>query len=233
MNMAAKPTSECKSKVKEFLFKEVCQHLTPTDVKHLAYSQDLPGRYVYTNDGIDVIFKLEMEGKFSKRDLSPLAQMMRVIGRKDLAKKIRKYAKKQKNAKDSPELQMLEINLAERLKIAKAQTKIHWEELQAEAKKLGCRIIEDNIAGLLAIIEQPFQQKRSLATRLGSSSSSDGDTPDSPRSSSSSSDDGQEARPPVATPFQTCPQFDVLKEVKMSKFVHVVQVVQCLIMYGS
>ena len=183
--------------VREFLFQEVCQHLAPKDVRSLAYSQDLSGKYLYTNDGIEVLLKLEMEGRFSKHNLSPLAEMMKVIGRKDLAKKICKYAKKQRKPKDSPGFEECQIDLAASLKIVTTRTKIALEGVQDRAREFGDKKMEDSIAKVIAIMEQQFKQR---LFRLGSSGSSDEDTSASRHSSSSSSDDGQETKSPLLQP---------------------------------
>ena len=216
-------------KVREFISREICQQLCTREVKLLAYSQDLPGSY-FTKDGTEVLLKLEMMDKFSKHNLNPLAEMMTVIGRKDLAKKIQNFIKNQKKAKnslDSPvseDRKLIEC-LVRSFKIIKRQAKIFLEqmkELQAIARLLNYKKLKDNIADLTAIFEQQVQQKLSLVSGLGSLDSSDGDSLNR-HHSSSSSDDGQETRPPVATSFQTWPQFDALNEVKTSKFVHAIK----------
>ena len=199
-------------KFREFILQEICEHLTPKDIKHLAYSQHLPPQYL-TKDGAEVLLRLEILDKFSESNIAPLAEMMKVIGRKDLAKKVEKFKslKKQKHCKKTKDIPVDEHTLkqyqiAASLKIVKLQVKMlleQMEEVQATAKDIGFRRVEDEVADAIMIIEQQLQQQLSLASAAlhMPQASTDSSLEDScsAYSSLSSSEDGREVRSPEAT----------------------------------
>ena len=201
-------------------------HLTSKEVYQLAYIQDLPVPYLESKDGTKVLLQLETLDRFSASKLTPLAEMLKVIGRKDLARKVEKYhshktsrAKKQKHQKskrDIPavdQVHMLKRDQAEAgLKRTKLQVRMlteQLEEVQATAKDLDNKGLEESVTDAITIIKQGLQQKLSTADTilsqqrpsrdsLGESSSQRSST-----ASSSSSEDGQERRQPVAMGMHT------------------------------
>ena len=198
--------------LREFIFQEICEHLTPKEVKHLAYTQSLPIPYL-TKDGPEVLLKLETLDKFSESNLDPLAEMMRVIGRKDLAKKVEKYKKQKqqkrcKKPKDIPiavdEQTLKQCQVTAGLQIAKVQVRMlleQIEELQSTARDIGNSRLVEHVADAIEVIEQQLQQKLSLAsTAVHMRHDSTDSSLDGRHSSLTSSEDGViEAKQPVAT----------------------------------
>ena len=231
--MASKRTTKCESTVEEFIFQQICQKLTTSDVKALVYTQCLQ-QYLHTCNAIDVLVKLEEERKFSKDDLDPLAKMLKKIDRRDLAKRVKKYVKKQKKGKGSPTPKTHTLkecqtdDLARMVELATIKTKIIWKEVQAKASELGNREVESSTADFIANSEQI----RSLTSRPGSPDISVGDSSGSCRhSSSSDSDNGVEVKPLVAASLQLRRQSDAARKPKMGRLdyaTNTVVVTQCL-----
>ena len=211
---------------REFIFQEICQHLTPKEVHQLAYTQNLPAPYL-SKDGTEVLLKLEMLDKFSDSKPTPLAEMMKGIGRKDLAKKVEKYVKKQRQCRskkqerdsltvDQQVLKQCQIKAS--LKIAKYQTNIlleQLEEMYTTAREIEHRSLEDRVADAVTLIKEQLQQQLSLVTtalemRQTSADSSLEDSFSSPPSSLASSEEG--LRSPAATLERPRPRLDAMSK---------------------
>ena len=79
---AVKPQTARYHQFKQLLHK-IATRLGEADVRSLVFNQDLPGE-LKDALGVDVLQKLEREGLFSDRNIHPLAELLRAIGRHDL-----------------------------------------------------------------------------------------------------------------------------------------------------
>ena len=210
--------------LREFIFQEICEYLTPKEVQQLAYTQALPATYL-SKDGLEVFLKLEMLDKFSDSNMAPLADMLKVISRKDLAKKVEKYIKKQKHCRPKKtkdglaidEQILKECQIVASLNIAQHQAKIlleQMEEVHATAREIDYRRLEERVAVAVTLIKEELQQQLSLASTAlhmrQASTDSSLEESCSAYSSLSSSDDG---RSPVATMERpTRPRLDAMSK---------------------
>ncbi len=191
-----------------FMLQEICQHLTPSDVESLLYTNQLPMPDL-TESGTKVMMKLEMRDMFSVSNITPLADMMRNIHRNDLAKKVEKFQKskckkehkKKERAVDARMFQKCYITAS--IQTIKLQTKIlleQIEELKSTASKMGCTEVEKVIRDAIEIIEVQFQEKLQLASsKLPQLRQDSVDSLDSPPSSLSSSEGVLDVRSPTGT----------------------------------
>ena len=190
---------------------EICQHLTPSDVESLLYTNRLPMPDL-TESSRKVLMKLEMRDIFSASKITPLADMMRNIQRNDLAKKVEKFQKlkskkehkkkdKERCAVDARMLQKCQITAS--ITTIKLQTKIlleQIEELKSTSSKMGYTEVEKVIRDAVAIIEVQFQEKLQLASsKLPQLRQESCDSLDSPPSSLCSSEDVLDVRSPMGT----------------------------------
>ncbi len=194
-----------------FMEQEICQHLTPSDVESLLYTNRLPMPDL-TESSRKVLMKLEMRDIFSASKITPLADMMRNIQRNDLAKKVEKFQKlkskkehkkkdKERCAVDARMLQKCQITAS--ITTIKLQTKIlleQIEELKSTSSKMGYTEVEKVIRDAVAIIEVQFQEKLQLASsKLPQLRQESCDSLDSPPSSLCSSEDVLDVRSPMGT----------------------------------
>ncbi len=191
-----------------FMLQEICQHLTPSDVESLLYTNGLPMPDL-TESGTKVLMKLEMRDMFSVSNITPLADMMRNIHRNDLAKKVEKFQKskckkehkKKEHAVDARMLQKCYITAS--MQTIKLQTKIlleQIEELKSTAAKMGYTEVEKVIGDAIKIIEVQFQEKLQLASsKLPQLRQDSVDFLDSPPSSLCSSEGVLDVQSPTGT----------------------------------
>ncbi len=152
---------------REFLFAEICKHLSKEDVKNIAFSQNLPPDYL-VKDGPEVLLKLEASDKFSEFNLTPLVVIMKVIGRKDLSKKVEKFAKKkqkQHKQKATPNILMMkQFQITSNSKMSYLLLKIavdQFKETQAVAIEIGNLKVAEVAGSAAATIEQQLLEKLS------------------------------------------------------------------------
>lgn len=164
--------------VRSFIFQNICEQLSPAEIRGLVFTQELPPSYL-GKPATEVFMKLEMLNRYSISDLPLLSKILKQIHRKDLAKKVDEYNKKQFSKKNIPPkhadyMYMIEANL----KVTQLQTGIlleQIEELKQSSIKGGCDFarVTEVIAEAVEMIEDRFQKKISfvsslLAQRLGS-----------------------------------------------------------------
>ena len=195
-----------------FMLQEICQHLTPNDVESLLYTNQLPMPDL-TESSKKVLMKLEMRGKFSASDITPLADMMRNIQRNDLAKRVEKFQKSKSKkehkkkercaAMDAHDYMLQKCQITASITTIKLQTKIlleQIEELKKTASKMGYTEVEKVIRDAIAIIEVKFQEKLKLASsKLPQLRQDSVDSLDSLPSSLCSSEDILDVRSPTGT----------------------------------
>lgn len=149
---------------KVFMFQQISESLTPSDVEHLVYTQGLLTSDL-TASGIKVLMKLETEQKrFSVSNLKPLAEILRNINRNDLAEKVNEFHKSQRK-KDHKAMDQ-KGQVAAIIEAIKLQAKIlleKTEELENTATKFGLSEVVRDIKEAVAIIN-PFQKKLKQAS---------------------------------------------------------------------
>lgn len=152
--------------VRTFIFQSICEQLSAAEVRAIAYTENLPPAY-YDKSAIEVLLKLEMKDRYSVSNLLPLSEILKKIDRKDLAKKVEKYRKKQSRKNDSIK-SVVDVHkhtdylIEATLKVTKLQTRIlleQMEELKQSLRNGGMVRIEHAVAEAVEIIEYSFQKK--------------------------------------------------------------------------
>lgn len=125
------------STVKDFrvLLFQLADDLTDHDVVGIRSIEDLPVEFE-KKSALQVLLKLETEGKISATDLSSLEVVFKNIKRLDLVKKVKDYgkslSKSRRKAIKKPEVNSLinaEVKLHANLEVAVAQMRLLLDQL--------------------------------------------------------------------------------------------------------
>ena len=153
-----------------FLFQKICQQMKDKDMRHLLFTLELT---ISDLEPTSVFVELEKRGMFSASNLKPLAKMMENINRKDLAKELEKFIKKQKPCTQASKSSRQEASalgqITATLQSIQQVTALLLDQLEgiksivpsdAQYSK-----VEREITKAIAVVENNLQPKISLASR--------------------------------------------------------------------
>ena len=152
---------------------QVSDGLLQKDLDGIVFLQELPAGLAKESP-LNVLVQLEMRGIISATKPEDLAKLLKEIGRHDLAKKVRDFAKKQRKGRSTishiQRLDQLAVNLSASLKLTLIQCKILLEQVEnvkEEAEALsGFKRVEEVVAEAQTLISEHLQRKLMYASRL-------------------------------------------------------------------
>ena len=154
---------------------QVSDGLLQKDLDGIVFLQELPAGLAKESP-LNVLVQLEMRGIISATKPEDLAKLLKEIGRHDLAKKVRDFAKKQRKGRSTishvhiQRLDQLAVNLSANLKLTLIQCKILLEQVEnvkEEAEALnGFKRVEEVVAEAQTLISEHLQRKLMYASRL-------------------------------------------------------------------
>lgn len=169
---------------------QVSEKLSEEDSKKIVFLEELPVE-LENKAALAVLTQLEMRGKLSASKPDDLAKILRKIGRHDLAKKVRDFAKQQRKGRTA--LSALQgpdhsaMKLSANLQVTLLQCRILLEQvenLKEEAEEAGFKRVEEVVADAQSLVSEHLQRKLLYASGLISQESRERreSTPSSPDS---------------------------------------------------
>ena len=157
-----------------FLLK-VSEKLSDEDSKRIVFLEDLPVQELENKPPLTVLTHLEMRGKLSASKPEDLVEILRKIGRQDLAKKVRDFAKQRKGRAtlssllgfsdhDHPATK-LSANLQVTLLLCGILLE-QVENLREEAKEVGFKRVEEVVADARSLVSEHLKRKLLYASGL-------------------------------------------------------------------
>ena len=152
---------------------QIADKLSQEDSKKIAYLEDLPSD-MESKPPLTLLMQLEMRGSVSASKPDDLAKILKMIGRHDLAKKVKDFAKQQKKGRPTAqnELQRFDhatMKLNASLQVTLLQCKILLQQvvnLREEAERLeGYKRVEEVVGEAHAIAEH-FHRKLQYASKF-------------------------------------------------------------------
>ena len=155
-----------------FLFQKICQQMKDKDMRHLLYTLELE-LTISDLEPTSVFIELEKRGMFSASNLKPLAKMMENINRKDLAKELEKFIKKQKPCAQVSKSSRQEASalgqITATLQSIQQVTTLLLDQLEGVKSIVPSdpqySKVEREIMKAIAVVENNLQPKISLASR--------------------------------------------------------------------
>ena len=152
---------------------QIADKLSQEDSKKIAYLEDLPSD-MESKPPLTLLMQLEMRGSVSASKPDDLAKILKMIGRHDLAKKVKDFAKQQKKGRPTAqsELQRFDhatMKLNASLQVTLLQCKILLQQvvnLREEAERSeGYKRVEEVVGEAHAIAEH-FHRKLQYASKF-------------------------------------------------------------------
>ena len=152
---------------------QVSEKLSQEDSKKIVFLEDLPID-LESKPPLAVLTQLEMRGKLSASKPEDLARILKKIGRYDLAKNVRDFAKQQRKGGTalSDPLQGLDhaaMKLRANLQVTLLQCGILLEQvenLREEAEEAGFKRVEEVVADARSLVSYGLQRKLYYASGL-------------------------------------------------------------------
>ena len=185
---------------------QIAEKLSQEDSKKIAYLEDLPSD-MESKPPLTLLMQLEMRGRVSASKPDDLAKILKMIGRHDLAKKVKDFAKQQKKGRPTAqsELQRLDhatMRLNASLQVTLLQCEILMQQvvnLREEAERSeGYKRVEEVVGEAHAIAEH-FYRKLQYASKFVLREQNSDSNPCSPDSQLSSLDFEAESQASVLT----------------------------------
>ena len=213
---------------------QIAEKLSQDDSKKIAYLEDLPSDMESKPAPLTLLMQLEMRGRVPASKPDDLAKILKTIGRHDLAKKVKDFAKQQKKGRPTAqsELQRLDhatMRLNASLQVTLLQCEILMQQvvnLREEAERSeGYKRVEEVVGEAHAIAEH-FYRKLQYASKFVQEeqyrAQNSDSNPCSPDSQLSSLDFEAESQASVLTPAPATSSLLNQSPAGCSRLTHVV-----------